>query len=328
MGDKYYGSGGGHVDGGKQDRVVQAGAYPKASPRVSAKTTLDGGLKKLTTTPFPAGGGIRELPRKCMADLPHRIVIELVNRGWVHRHTVIWHKPNALPESVNDRPTIDYEFLFMLTKKPRYYYEQQFEPIKTVTMERAKGFRSSTDRSRGMPPVGGHKYTSKAAEIPNPQKFSGRRVSMRGQRNLRSVWMIPVTQYKDAHFAVFPTELIKKPIMASCPKEVCQTCGEARKPVFQRQSLERYQLPVDDPRYRPDSYRKKYVNAPQRYNISQVIGHTNCECADYRRGIVLDPFIGSGTTALVARALGRDWVGIELSEEYVRQTYRRLGMGE
>jgi DNA modification methylase len=233
LGDKYYGSGFG--SSGKQTYLLENNAFGTVTPR-------------------------GELPNKCMADLPHRVVIELVNRGWVHRQTVIWHKPNVLPESVDDRPSIDYEYLFMMTKKPHYYYEQQFEPIKEATRIRAGGRRSTKDRSRGLPPVGGLKYTDKASELPNPSKFSGKRVKYRDMRNLRSVWSIPVYPYKGAHFAVFPPDLIKRPIMASCPKG----------------------------------------------------------------GIVLDPFLGTGTTALVARALGRDWVGIELSEDYISQTYKRL----
>jgi DNA modification methylase len=241
LGDTYYGSGTGQKGLGKQELKKEgAESYQHFGPE---KGTLN-----------------KELPSKCMTNIPHRVVIELINRGWIHRQTIIWHKPNALPESVKDRPSVDYEYLFMLSKSPRYYYRQLFEPITEATRRRAKSSRSSKDRTKGLPPVGGYKYTTMPSELPNPMKFSGRRVVMRDTRNIRSVWKIPVAQYTEAHFAVFPAELIQRPIEASCPKG----------------------------------------------------------------GIVLDPFMGTGTTALVARALGRDWVGIEMSDEYISQTYRRL----
>ena len=82
----------------------------------------------------------------------------------------------------------------------------------------------------------------------------------------------------------------------------------------------------DDPRYRPTRYDKKYKqNNPQRYSVHYTIGWTDCGCnAGWIPGVVLDPFIGSGTTALVAERLGRRWIGIELNEEYCEMAKRRL----
>jgi site-specific DNA-methyltransferase (adenine-specific) len=235
LGDTYYGSGGGQKFTGKQSHMPREySVFPSAT-----KPNLN-----------------RELPRKCMADIPHRVVIEMVRRGWIHRSTVIWQKPNALPESAEDRPSVDYEFLFLITKKPTYYYEQQLEPCKPETMK-----RYGTSK---FPRVGGDKYTSLPA--PYSRKYSGKKFEARPFRNQRSVWSINVTKMpyrKETHYATFPSELIMSPIKAGCPKG----------------------------------------------------------------GIVLDPFIGTGTTALVARALGRDWVGIELSDKYVQMTYRRLNIG-
>jgi DNA modification methylase len=229
LGDTYYGSGGGQKFTGKQSHI----------PR--EQSVFDSATKPNLN---------RELPRKCMADIPHRVIIELVNRGWLHRATVIWHKPNVLPESVTDRPTIDYEYLFMLTKNPKYYYEQQLERCKEDTIKRYG--------KTGAPKVGGDKYTS--LETPYSLKYSGKPVNPRPMRNQRSVWTIPVARDGLAHYATFPMELIISPIRSSCPE----------------------------------------------------------------KGVILDPFIGTGTIAVLARALNRDWVGIELSEKYVEMTYRRL----
>lgn len=298
LSDSYYGSGFGSA--GKQSYLLDAAPSGK--------------FKALR----PKG----ELPNKCLAGIPFRVVLELVNRGWVHRQTVIWEKPNALPESVTDRPTVNYEYVFMLTKNPKYYYEQQFEPIKESTITRGKTHRSSKDRSIGLPPVGGHKFTS--LEAPYSMKYSGKRVEKRPYRNLRSVWRIPISRFPNAtdakltHFAVFPTKLIERPIKASCPKQVCQTCGKPRVAKYRRvrkKEPRRYgqmTLASETGGLRVDDW------------VIQFLGYTGCRCANYVKGIVLDPFMGSGTTALVSKALGRDWVGIELSDDYVSLAYKRL----
>lgn len=288
LGDKYMGSGTG--SNGKQGYLLKHKAFPQHS--------------------FNA-----DLPRKCMAGVPHRVLFELVKRGWVHRKTVIWHKPNAIPESVTDRPSIDYEFLFMLTKNPNYYYEQQFEPVTQSTMKRY---------SQGkFPKVGGDKYTG--LDTPYSMKYSAKTFDKKVFRNLRSVWSIPVSQFADAHFAVFPPDLIKRPIIASTPSQVCQTCGRPRVAKYRRVRLKP-----------PRRYRGKTADGGYGKTVSedgglrvdawsvQYVGHTSCKCANYKRGLVLDPFMGSGTTALVSRALGRDYLGIELSPKYISMAYSRL----
>lgn len=288
LGDTYYGSGFGST--GKQTYLLENGSFKAIKPT-------------------------GELPRKCMADIPHRVIIELVRRGWIHRSTVIWHKPAALPESCKDRPTIDYEYLFMLTKHPTYYYEQQFEPV-----------QDSTLKKKTLPIVGGNKYVNLPA--PYSQKYSGKPVEAKPYRNLRSVWRISTARSPpEAHFATFPTKLIQTPIMASCPTQVCTECGEPVRTVYRTKGF-----PRDRSNQRDEVGSSSGINTMsgsklakwrEMNPVKKATKRCSC-CAGYKRGLVLDPFMGSGTTALVARALGRDWVGIELSDEYVEMTYKRL----
>jgi DNA modification methylase len=144
-------------------------------------------------------------------------------------------------------------------------------------------------------------------------------------RNIRSVWEIPTQPYPEAHFATFPEELARRCIAAGCPEQVCRVCGKARERVMSE---------------RP--YPAELANAKQAHggignnlggqrhqdwldaNPRQVVGFTDCGHDAYEPGLTLDPFIGSGTVAYVARKLGRHAVGIDLSEEYLKLAARRL----
>lgn len=161
-----------------------------------------------------------DVPHKSLCLIPSRFAVAMVRRGWILRNVLIWHKPNAVPESVKDRFTNNFEYLFFFAKNKRYYFEQQFEP--TVDRE---------------------------------TRHSGQHM-----RNKRCVWTIPTKGFAGNHFAVYPEALIETPIRACCPKG----------------------------------------------------------------GVVLDPFLGSGTTAATAQRLGRRWVGIELNPEYVALAQNRL----
>lgn len=178
-------------------------------------------------------------------------------------------------------------------------------------------------KRKKLPKVGGDKFTGMGT--PYAMKYSGNQVDRRPFRNKRSVWSIPTSQFPDAHFAVFPPALIQTPIKASCPKQVCLTCGKPRVAKYKRTMLKeprRYGKKTSDKGYGLRTTETGGLRVDD-WTV-QFVGYTGCECANYAKGIVLDPFIGSGTTALVAKALGRDWVGIELSEEYINMAYKRL----
>lgn len=178
LGDTFYGSGGGVKDTGKLS------CYPDES--LAAHHKGRGTLGD-------------ELQNKCLCQIPQRFETEMVNRGWILRHRVIWHKPNAVPFSGKDRFTLDYEFVFGFVKKPIYSFEQQFELAITG------------DGTGQWPATGGKKYAHMA-------KFSGEPSERRERRNMRSVWSIPTRPIPEySHVAPFPERLIEIPIRATCP---------------------------------------------------------------------------------------------------------------
>ncbi len=187
---------------------------------------------------------------KSLCLIPFRFAIEMVNRGWILRNTVIWHKPNVMPESAKDRFTEDFEYLFFFVKSQQYYFERQYEPLSEAYLERAKYPRPQVSKWDA------DKKRNRASYLNKYDTFT---INPLG-RNMRTVWSIPPKPLKEAHFAVFPEELIETPIKASCPAG----------------------------------------------------------------GIVLDPYIGAGTTAIVAQRLGRNYIGIDLKPEYIALAQERL----
>lgn len=193
---------------------------------------------------------------KQLLGIPWRVALALQADGWILRSDIIWHKPNPMPESVKDRCTKSHEYVFMLTKNPRYYFDAD-----AIREPAAYDGRQDTVMK------GSKKYENGFVPNASPQNFHTRgheRWQRDSQgvyvRNKRSVWTIPTQSYHDAHFAVFPPSLIEPMILSGCPQG----------------------------------------------------------------GVVLDPFMGSGTTALVARYHGRRYVGIELNEKYIRLAQTRL----
>jgi site-specific DNA-methyltransferase (adenine-specific) len=179
-----------------------------------------------------------EVPDKSLMGIPFRFAVAMISRGWTLRNVIIWHKPNAIPSSKKDRFTIDYEYFFWFTKKDQYYFEQQFEEMKTGQWD-------------AMPPIGEKKHVESESNFNTT--YSGNTPPSNPEgRNKRCVWSINTQKAKDMHFAVYPEELIKIPIKSSCPEG----------------------------------------------------------------GIVLDPFLGSGTTLKVCRDLGRIGLGFDINPDY------------
>ncbi len=147
----------------------------------------------------------KEIPPKCLTMIPQRFVIEMVNRGWILRNTIIWHKPNCMPSSVKDRFTVDFEYIFFFVKNKKYWFETQYEPIKESSEVRSKYTFRAARKDRG-DPSGTH--TGKDKDF----------VKVQG-RNKRTTWKICPQPFPEAHFAVYPEELCQTPIKAGCPEE-------------------------------------------------------------------------------------------------------------
>jgi DNA modification methylase len=185
------------------------------------------------------------LKHKDLIGIPWRVALALQADGWWLRQDIIWHKPNPMPESVEDRCTKAHEYIFLLSKKSHYYYDH--EAIKEPAHNWGTRDRSEMREGTTDPKLKHHGLKGKEWED-NPMK------------NKRSVWTVNTKGYKGAHFAVYPKKLIEPCILAGCPEG----------------------------------------------------------------GTVLDPFTGSGTTAIVALENNRNFVGTELNPEYIQLAENRI----
>jgi DNA modification methylase len=153
-------------------------------------------------------------------------------------------------------------------------------------------------------------------------------------KNPGDLWKINSKPHPFAHFAVYPEEICVRPILSSCPEQVCVTCGTPRLPIVQASMTTSEGQPPPGTTSAGEKYKLATnlgraagrTRFPVRYEISRkVLGYTNCGCNDgFRPGIVLDMFAGSGTTLVVAKKLGRNFIGIELNPEYVEIAEGRL----
>ena len=260
---------------------------------------------------------------KSLIGIPFRFVIEMINRGWICRQTIIWKKNNVMPSSVKDRFTVDFEYIFFFSKQGKYYFEQQFEKSSQTFGNYEDDIRRRTSKKNKQ-----SKNSQQSKVQWNSKKIDTDRIKL--GRNKRTVWEINTKPYKEAHFAVFPEALIETPILAGCPEFVCKKCGKAREKIIESKSLDRTQLPKEHEHYRPNRYDESYKNKPYsihqpRLSEKKTIGYTDCGCdAGFDSGIVLDMFMGSGTTGLVALKNNRKYVGIEMNKEYIDMAEKRL----
>ena len=152
-------------------------------------------------------GGIDGLKSKDLIGIPWRVAFALQQYGWYLRQDIIWHKPNPMPESVTDRCTKAHEYIFLLSKSDRYFYDNEAikEPVSDTSLKRAE-YGWNCDRPST-------KNASMGGTGIHTEKMGTRFVNPSG-RNKRSVWTVCTKPYKGAHFAVYPTELIRPCILA------------------------------------------------------------------------------------------------------------------
>ena len=162
-----------------------------------------------------AGGASQQLPAglksKDLIGIPWRVAFALQADGWYLRQDIIWHKPNPMPESVTDRCTKAHEYLFLLSKSERYYYDADsvMEPCSAdMQMRAAKG------HTRG----GNGKIDASRNDSDTLRGEASKAIDVSSGRNRRSVWTVPTSPYKGAHFATFPPALIEPCILAGCPE--------------------------------------------------------------------------------------------------------------
>lgn len=224
-------------------------------------------------------------PTKGMLLAPERFLLAMADDGWIVRGKIIWVKPNPMPSAVSDRLTNAYEVVYLLARSPQYYFDLD------------------------------------AIRVPHPEPGPGGR-PLAG-KNPGDVWTIPTHGFKGAHFATFPPDLVRRPLLAGCPEAVCTACGQ---PWRRRVTIARVDLPGSStPAAQPVADRH-VARFRGRWNTVRTIGQLQpCDCgAATRPGVVLDPYFGSGTVGVVAREHGRDWLGIELNPAYAAIAQTRL----
>lgn len=240
MGDSYVGSGKGRNSDGK----------PCKGYSVSRDNNNKFGGKLFIAKSL-------EYKRKDLMGIPWRLAFALQADGWYLRQDIIWHKPNCMPESVKDRCTKSHEYIFLLSKSDKYYFDHEAIKEPAVTED-----RTSPRGSRGNKIPNSGRRKQDALHLSRYEGFNQRYFSKESpiMRNKRDVWSVSTHGYKEAHFATFPEKLIEPCVLAGCP-----------------------------------------------------IG-----------GTILDPFLGSGTTAVVAAKNNRNCIGAEINPIYTDMAKRRM----
>lgn len=164
-----------------------------------------------------------KIKTKSLCMIPERFAIEMINRGWILRNKIIWHKPNCMPSSIKDRFTVDFEYLFFFSKNKKYYFETQYEPAKydgrkDTIMKGTKKYAIPTgwDKSKGSH----NKLVGRYAGEQQNRNHERWTKNTAGEyvRIKRTVWKISPKGFKEAHFAVYPEKLCETPINAACPE--------------------------------------------------------------------------------------------------------------
>ncbi|MGC1165826.1 MAG: site-specific DNA-methyltransferase [Solirubrobacterales bacterium] len=231
-------------------------------------------------------------PRGGLLLAPQRLALALAADGWIVRNVAIWHKPNPLPQSAADRLSPTYEVVVFATKSRRYFFDLDAIRIPHRSANRARP--QARERRR--------RYQGNNTGL-GRLKAAGR-VGNRNGKNPGDVWTVTTAADRLGHQATFPKGLIERPILAACPERICVQCDRAWT--------------------RPTRIKSRRTSEGMRH-VREVGALRRCDCfAPTRPGVVLDPFMGTGTTAVVAEQLGRDWLGIELNPTFTKLAEDRL----
>jgi DNA modification methylase len=271
----------------------------------------------LGRAPTPEG-----MKPKDLMMVPARVAIALQDDGWYLRSEIIWAKPNPMPESVTDRPTSAHEKVYLLTKRPTYFYDAEAireENSSPAQHEHNQRYAKTYDA-----------YDSRAGDTGQPGNVNNVGIHARpGQagRNKRNVWTIATTPYPGAHFATFPPKLVEPMILAgTSAKGCCPACGSP----WVRQTETSYDNPGNRTTNGPRSLAQRHETAGFAVRLEkrvETLGWSpSCACpaADPIPCTVLDPFGGAGTVALEADRLGRDAILVELNPTYAKMAEDRI----
>ncbi len=279
------------------------------------------------------GARHRETPGlrpKNLLGQPWRLAFALQVDGWTLRSDIIWHKPNPMPESCTDRPTKSHEYVFLMSKKAHYFYDAEAikEDVTGGAHARGDGVNPKAKMPNGWDQENHGRAGYGRFKTKQNESFSAAVTGLVNSRNKRTVWTIATQSYSEAHFATFPEKLVEPCIRAGTSERgYCAECGLPWVRVVEKgdggisggwaQGKE-----IDE----KVNIKPSGQVAWDSYKQGITIGwQPTCACsADTVPGLVLDPFMGSGTVALVAKKLDRNYLGIELNTEYIELANKRL----
>lgn len=184
------------------DSYCNTNGYARAQPEFQRKGRNDAPANDRNLDALHNAG----FKTKDLIGIPWRVAFALQADGWYLRQDIIWHKPNPMPESVRDRCTKAHEYIFLLSKEPRYYFDAEAFKEPSVDPESHKGMRPRSADKRNENPF----FRTKVGDHANGKVYE--------TRNRRSVWTITTKPYKGAHFATFSPDLIEPCILAGCPE--------------------------------------------------------------------------------------------------------------
>ena len=310
LGDSYAGSGNGSNDYRPEGASISrhSGKYVGQKPRSS-------------------------LASKQLLGIPWRVAFALQADGWLLRSDIVWSKPNCMPESVKDRPTKAHEYVFMLAKQGRYFYDadavrEDASNTSGWAKQRLKGV-NTWDYNNTPGRIASTGQRTEASTFGNP-----------AGRNRRSVWTIPTTPFSARsvgiddcdHFAVMPPKLVEPCVLAGTSERgVCPTCGapwvrvveRAKAPSVPPSTLDRYGTGEAGVHRRIGGQYQRWLDANP---LTTTGWQPSCACdaGEPVPATVLDPFCGAGTVGLVSVQHGRRFIGIDLNARYLEIARRRI----
>lgn len=287
------------------------------------------------------------LKNKDLIGIPWMLALALRADGWYLRQDIIWSKPNPMPESISDRCTKAHEYIFLLSKRGKYYFDPIAisEPCSASTHARIsqdvakqKGSARAAAKINGPMKAVSRKLAAPGSGTKNNSSFDAAMSLLSTTRNKRSVWTITTQSFSEAHFATFPTKLPMECIKAGTSEYgCCSECGAPYSRILE--ASDRY-AEILGTGYHDHSQDAALGNAQNRgRNMQHKMRDAGMYTAEYvTKGWskackcegsivpcrVLDPFMGAGTTALAARLLSRNYSGLELNPEYIVISEKRL----
>jgi DNA modification methylase len=267
--------------------------------------------------------------------MPARVALALQADGWYLRSDIIWHKPNPMPESVTDRPTSSHEHLFLLAKRPIYFYDAEAIREERTQDEDANTFRGGAyvngQTDNGV--LGKRTVVGNIKLRPSMPKgsFGGKTADQAqpafGSRNARNVWTIATAPFAEAHFATFPPELAERCIKAGTSEAgCCRMCGAPwERAIGEEEGTEGRGSGNKERKLNPLTHLGTSVPwQPHIHPGTAWMMTCKCRITKPIPCSVLDPFGGAGTVGLVADRLRRDATLIELNPAYAEMARNRV----